>query len=71
MIEQKLASRAGRDSTVATSIFTPEFDMQNLFSAESLRAAAQLVIVLDQHPIGAGALLMLVGIVGLATWRRR
>lgn len=45
--------------------------MQNLFSAESLRAAAQLVIVLDQHPIGAGAFLMLVGIVGLVTWRRR
>lgn len=37
--------------------------MQNLFSAESLRAAAQLVIVLDQHRFGAGVFLTLVAVV--------
>lgn len=46
--------------------------MQNLLSAESLRAAAELVIVLDHYRFGASAFLALfaVTIVGLAVQRR-
>ncbi|WP_167761284.1 hypothetical protein [Duganella callida] len=34
--------------------------MQNPFSPEVLRAAAEFVIVLDQHRFGAGAFLVIV-----------
>lgn len=34
--------------------------MQNLFSPEVLRAAAEFVIVLDQHRFGASAFLVMV-----------
>lgn len=34
--------------------------MQNLFSPEALRAAAEFVVVLDQHRFGAGMFLVIV-----------
>ena len=34
--------------------------MQNPFSPEALRAAAELVIILDQYRFGAGAFLVII-----------
>jgi len=48
--------------------------MQDLFSPDVLRAAAEFVIVLDQHRFGAAAFLCLVGLgaaVALAHCRSR
>lgn len=36
--------------------------MQDLFSPDALRAAAEFVIVLDQHRFGAAAFLVLAGL---------
>jgi hypothetical protein len=49
----------------------PEFAMQKFFSADTLHAIAQLVIVLDQHPIGAVVFCCIVAAGTIATWRRR
>lgn len=45
--------------------------MQNFFSADTLHAIAELVIVLDNHPIGAGVFFSIVAAGTIATWRRR
>jgi hypothetical protein len=45
--------------------------MQNPFSPETLRAAAEFVIVLDQHRFGAGAFLVIVLAAALALWRSK
>jgi len=39
--------------------------MQKLFSPATLRAAAVFVIILDQHPVGAGVFLVMVLAVAL------
>jgi len=45
--------------------------MQNFFSADTLHAIAQLVIVLDQHPIGALVFFCIIAAGTIATRRRR
>jgi hypothetical protein len=46
--------------------------MQNPFSPEALRAAAEFVIVLDQHRFGAGTFLAIVLAAALAlAWTKR
>lgn len=57
--------------TQSLSKTIPEFDMQYFFSAETLHAIAQLVIVLDQHPIGAGVFFCIVAASTIAAGRRR
>lgn len=51
--------------------FLLESLMQKLFSPASLRAAAVFVIVLDQHPVGAGVFLVMVLAVALARGRSK
>lgn len=45
--------------------------MQKLFSPETLRAASVFVIVLDQHPVGAGIFLVMVLAVALVAYRSK
>ena len=45
--------------------------MQDLFSPDALRAAAEFVIVLDQHRFGAAAFLCLAGLAAAVALARR